>query len=48
MSQEGYESSSSSESKEEFGLFPYKFEPERTPAAVENLLENLELKQYSP
>ena len=48
MSQERYESSRSSESEEEFGLFPYKFEPEKTPAAVENLLEKLELKQYSP
>ena len=45
MSQEGYESSSSSEGEEEFGLSPYMFVPERTPAEVENLLKELELKQ---
>ena len=48
MSQEGCKSSSSSENEEEFGLFPYRFEPQRTPAVVENLSEKLELKQYSP
>ena len=48
MSKEGYESSSSSEGEEEFGLSPYVFEPERTPAEVENLLKELELKQNSP
>ena len=45
MSQEGYESSSSSEGEEEFGLSPYMFVPERTPSVVENLLKELELKQ---
>ena len=48
MSQEGYESSSSSEGEGEFGLSSYMFEPKRTPAEVENLLKELELKQNSP
>ena len=48
MSQEGYESSSSSEGEEEFGLSPYMFVPERTPAEDDNLLKELELKQNSP
>ena len=48
MSQEGYESSSSSGAEEEFGLSPYMFVPERTPAEVDNLLKELELKQNSP
>ena len=48
LSQEGYESSSSSEGEKEFGLSPYMFEPERTPAETENLLKELELKQNSP
>ena len=47
MSQEGHESSSSSKGKEEFGVSPYMFEPERTPAEVQNLLKELELKQNS-
>ena len=44
MSQEGYESPSSSEAYES----PYMFVPERTPAKVDNLLKELELKQNSP
>ena len=48
MSQEEHESSSYSEGKEEFGVSPYMFEPERIPAEVQNLLKELELKQNSP
>ena len=48
MSQEGYESSSSSEDEGEFGLSSYMFEPKRNPAEVENLLKELELKQNRP
>ena len=48
MSQEGYESSGSSEGEEELGLSPYMSVPGRTPVEVENLLKELELKQNSP
>ena len=44
MSQEGYESSSSSEGEKKFALSPSMFEPERTPVEVENLLKELEIK----
>ena len=47
MSEEGYKSSSSPEGEEGFGLSPCVFEPERTPAEVENLLKKLELKHIT-
>ena len=48
MSQEGYKSSSFSESKDKFDLSPYMIEAERTPAKVEKFLKELEIQQNSP
>ena len=42
MSGNGFDSSNSSETKEEFGLSPHMIQPERIQIEVENLLTGLE------